>query len=311
MRTMKRIFYIIKPLIPRSFQIFLRQKLVAKQKENYKNIWPILEKAGEKPDGWVGWPNGKKFAFILTHDVELKGGHDKCLRLALLEKELGFVSSFNFVPERYNVSPELRKELEKSGFEIGVHGLNHDGKLFASKKIFNERATKINSYLLEWKAAGFRAPAMHHNLEWIHNLKIKYDLSTFDTDPFEPQSDGMETIFPFRVSKKDSDQGYWEFPYTLVQDFTLFMLMKEKNINIWTKKLDWIVEKGGMVLLNVHPDYLSFDGKPRKEEFSVQLYVDLLKYVQNKYANQFLNILPCELALKADSLFSTPGKERK
>ncbi|MGA7838084.1 MAG: hypothetical protein WB996_08965, partial [Ignavibacteriaceae bacterium] len=67
---------------------------------------------------------------------------------------------------------------------------------------------------------------------------------------------------------------------------------------------------GGMVLLNVHPDYLSFEGKPRKEEFPVQLYVDLLKYVQNKYANQFLNILPGELAVKADSLFS-PHLDKK
>jgi len=25
---------------------------------------------------------------------------------------------------------------------------------------------------------------MHHNLEWIGELNVKYDLSTFDTDPF-------------------------------------------------------------------------------------------------------------------------------
>jgi len=46
---------------------------------------------------------------------------------------------------------------------------------------------------------GFRAPAMHDNLEWISELNLEYDLSTFDTDPFEPQSDGVGTIFPFKV----------------------------------------------------------------------------------------------------------------
>jgi hypothetical protein len=32
--------------------------------------------------------------------------------------------------------------------------------------------------------------------------------------------------------------------------------MGEKTISIWKKKLDWIVEKGGMALLITHPDYM-------------------------------------------------------
>ena len=97
---------------------------------------------------------------------------------------------------------------------------------------------------------------------------------------------------------------YVELPYTLVQDFTLFILMQEKDIQVWKNKVDWIAEKGGMALVNVHPDYICFDGKPGLEEFSVQHYVNLLKYVKDKYAGQFLNILPGELALKMDSMFN-------
>ena len=72
---------------------------------------------------------------------------DNFHKLMEIEEELGFRSSFNFVPERYNVSESLRKELINRGFEVGVHGLNHDGKLYESKEIFNERAIKINKYL--------------------------------------------------------------------------------------------------------------------------------------------------------------------
>jgi hypothetical protein len=54
-----------------------------------------------------------------------------------------------------------------------------------------------------------------------------------------------------------SQGGYVEIPYTLVQDFTLFTLMREQSIDIWKKKLDWIVQKGGMALLNTHPDYIN------------------------------------------------------
>ena len=70
----------------------------------------------------------------------------------------------------------------------------------------------------------------------------------------------MGTIIPFWVSKDGFQKGYVELPYTLPQDFTLFILMKEKNIEIWKQKLDWIAEYGGMVLLNTHPDYMNFDG---------------------------------------------------
>ena len=144
--------------------------------------------------------------------------------------------------------PELRQELTADGFEVGVHGLNHDGKLYSSKAEFDRRAKRINRYLKEWNAVGFRSPAMHHNLEWLKALNIEYDASTFDTDPFEPQPDGVGTIFPFWVARDDGT-GYVELPYTLPQDFTLFVLMKERTIDIWKKKLDWIAEKGGMALI--------------------------------------------------------------
>ena len=270
--------------------------LVKQQRKKFKDVWPILPSAGNPPDEWQGWPEGKKFAFVLTHDVELQNGHDKCEELMKIEKELGFKSSFNFVPERYNASPSLRKLLTENGFEVGVHGLNHDGKLFSNKNIFDERAAKINRFIKEWNVVGFRAPAMHHNLEWIHKLNIEYDLSTFDTDPFEPQSDGVGTIFPFIVENENKQNSYVELPYTLVQDFTLFILMQEKDINVWKNKIDWIAEKGGMVLVNVHPDYINFDNENTAEEFPVDLYINLLKYIKDKYSGGYWHSLPKDVA---------------
>ena len=293
---MNKIFYILKPLIPRSLQIFLRRILVNYQKKKYSDVWPVLQSAASKPKGWRGWPNGKRFAFIITHDVELQKGHNRCKELMQIEKSLGFKSSYNFVPERYEVSNELRNYLSENGFEVGVHGLNHDGKLFRSKEIFTNRAKTINGYLKDWNAVGFRAPAMHHNLQWISMLDIDYDLSTFDTDPFEPQSDGVGTIFPFIVNDEKSNRKYVELPYTIVQDFTLFITMREKDIEIWEKKIDWIVKNEGMVLVNIHPDYVNFENKNLMEEFPVQYVQDLLNYVKIKYEDQYWNPLPKEAA---------------
>jgi len=75
------------------------------------------------------WPSGKQFAFVITHDVETEKGLGHVRELARADAEHGFRSCFNFVPERYPVEPKLRRDLEDQGFEIGVHGLKHDGKL--------------------------------------------------------------------------------------------------------------------------------------------------------------------------------------
>ncbi len=278
----REFYYRIKPLLPRRVQLFLRRRVIYFQRKRTQNVWPILESAAKRPEGWPGWPEGKKFALILTHDVDTARGQERCLELMNVEKALGFFSSFNFVPERYNVDPVIRKKLVAEGFEVGVHGLHHDGNLYRSREIFNDRAKKINEYIREWNAVGFRSPAMHHNLEWLKALDIEYDASTFDTDPFEPQADGVGTIFPFMVMRKDGS-GYLELPYTLPQDFTLFVLLQEKTIDIWKKKLAWIVKHGGMALLNTHPDYMCFDGKPGLEEYPAEYYRDFLMHVKEAY----------------------------
>jgi hypothetical protein len=293
----RRLYYKVKPFIPRVVQVLMRKKLVQRQRIEYANEWPVYPGSEKAPDGWTGWPDGKQFAVVLTHDVETEIGVRRCLALAAMETARGFRSSFNFVPKRYSVPPVLLQELREAGFEIGVHGLHHDGKLFESFETFSQRAEEINRYLKEWRAIGFRSPAMHNRLEWMHLLDILYDASTFDTDPFEPQPSGVGTIFPFIVRNAESGTDFIELPYTLVQDFTLFVLMEELGPTVWKKKLDWIAQNGGMVLLNTHPDYMNFSGRHmRLEEFPVTFYDEFLEYLNERYGGQFYHALPGELA---------------
>lgn len=213
-----------------------------------------------------------------------------------LEARYGFRSSFNFVPEGdYRVADGLRQTLDQAGFEVGVHGLEHDGKLYSSKRLFAAKAVRIRRYLEQWNAAGFRSPLMQHNLAWLHLLATEYDASTFDTDPFEPEPDGVSTIFPFWVHGP-AGRGFVELPYTLVQDYTLFTILQEPGIDVWKRKLDWVAAHGGMALLNVHPDYICFEGKPAWDEFPISRYEDLLKYVREKYDGEVWPALPRDVA---------------
>jgi peptidoglycan/xylan/chitin deacetylase (PgdA/CDA1 family) len=292
-----RIYYGIKPLVPRRAQILVRRFFYKRALSRISSSWPIDPAAARPPEGWIGWPDGKRFALVLTHDVESQRGVDRCHQLAQLEMDLGYRSSFNFLLKKYSTPEDLRRHLGDSGFEIGIHGCYHDGKKFLSREIFLERAAIINSHLKEWDACGFRAPAMQCNLEWIGDLDIEYDLSTFDTDPFETQDGSTRTIYPFLVDRSNGRGSFVELPYTLPQDSTLFVMLGQKNNDIWKKKLDWIAEKGGMALLNVHPDYMVFDGSHcRIDEYPSQLYSEFLYYIKERYENQFYHCLPREMA---------------
>lgn len=294
---LRRLYYGVKPFIPWTARMALRRVLARRTLRRSGDVWPILPSSSRPPAGWRGWPEGKSFAFILTHDVEDRVGLSQVETLARLEMEEGFRSSFNFVPEGdYRVGSALRNWLIENGFEVGVHGLYHDGKLYSSQAVFETRAKKINEYLREWDARGFRSPLMHHNLEWIHQLDIDYDASTFDTDPFEPQPDGVGTVFPYWISRPDGG-GYAELPYTLVQDSTLFNVLQRRDIQTWTTKAEWTAAQGGMVLLNSHPDYMDFAGTgldPR--QYPMHLYRDFLRAVKSRFAGAYWHALPCEVA---------------
>lgn len=293
---MNELYYRIKPLIPWAIRMAIRRVWANRLMRQASGFWPILESSAKAPSGWLGWPGGKQFAFVLTHDVEGVTGFARCSQLAEMDKAMGFRSSFNFVPEgEYRVPDSLRTFLSEEGFEVGVHDLHHDGSLYRSEKSFKDQSAKINQHLRSWGSVGFRAGFMFHNLEWLQALDVLYDASTFDTDPFEPQPDGVGTIFPFWVQGNGA-KGYVELPYTLPQDSTLFLLFKEKTIDVWTKKLDWVAAHGGMALVNVHPDYMNFDGKPGTAEYSAELYESFLKYVAGHYRDNCWFALPQEVA---------------
>jgi hypothetical protein len=306
---LRGIYYQLKPLLPWHFRVALRRSRAQRQRREVGESWPISHAAAQPPRGWIGWPDGKEFALVLTHDVEGKAGLPKCAALVRLEQEFGFRSGFYFVPEGdYTVPDQFRAELIENGLEVGVHDLRHNGKLYWSRWGFRRHARRINRYLREWNAVGFRSAFMLHRLDWLHDLDILYDASTFDTDPFEPQPEGVHTVFPFWVAGLDGE-GYVELPYTLAQDFTVFTILEERGPAIWKRKLDWIAEHGGMALLNTHPDYMSFTDSEDARTYPVSFYRQLLEYASSRYGGRFWQPLPKELAAFARSTFEVaPGQ---
>ena len=264
LKSLKKFYYLVKSIIPVSLirgmrMIYHRNAALQKnwpvERRYVSFLWEVLRQVLIL-SGWKEltiryfWPDQSRIAFVLTHDIEASEGQDYVRAVADLEESLGFRSLFNFVPERYKIDFKLMSDLRQRGFEVGVHGLRHNGRLFVSRCGFMKNANEINRYLKEWNASGFRAEFMLRQPEWMQALDIEYDLSFFDTDPFEPIPGGTMSIWPFSIGH------FIELPYTLVQDHTLTSILKETTPRIWLEKVSFIEKYHGMALINTHPDYL-------------------------------------------------------
>ncbi len=219
---------------------------------------------------YVGlWPGDRQFAFVLTHDVDSADGFARIGEIARIERDLGFRSAWFVVPELYQVDWERLARLVEDGFEVGIHGLRHDGRLFASRAIFEARLPRINEYVRRCGAAGFRSPATLRRADWLQEIAVDYDASYFDSDPFEPQPGGTCSWWPFFLGR------LVELPYTLPQDFTLFEKLRLDAAALWIEKLELIGRYRGMALMLTHPDYLD-----RRERLDA--YVRTLQWVAKR-----------------------------
>lgn len=265
------LYYRLKPYLPRPLQLRMRRahaRTVRRRHERDGRFprWPIepilverweaevrarLRQTGAPRVPFVGfWPRGLRFAYILTHDVESARGQANIPRMLEVERRHGMVSSWNFVVDDYPIDPVVVDAILAAGGEIGLHGLHHDGRLFESRTRFDRQLPRIREVLAALRAEGFRSPATHRNADWMPELGCGYDSSFPDTDPFEPQPGGCCSILPFFLG------DVVELPITLVQDHTLFEILREPDISLWRDKAAWIARHGGLVTVLVHPDYV-------------------------------------------------------
>jgi hypothetical protein len=263
-RAALRAYYRVRPLLPRRVQIALRRQLARVQARTAFPRWPIetaahdlydfvlgllAEVAGEAVPWLAPWPEPFRWALVLTHDVELQKGCDNVALLRDIELAHDLRSAWNFVPRRYETPDATVRDLTERGFEIGVHGLYHDGRDLESRELLLERLPAMHDAARRWGATGFRAPATHRGWDLMPLLGFEYDSSYLDTDPFEPQGGGSCTWWPFPIG------DLVELPITLLMDHTLFVILR-RDEGVWADKTRFLRERGGMALLLTHPDYM-------------------------------------------------------
>ena len=264
----KRLYYLFRPFLP----VPLRRQLQSIYFHAWDRIpfpqWPVdvtvdelmerllvlfMKAAGidEMPFIWF-WPDGAASAAMMTHDVETAAGLDFCRELMTINESFGISSSFQLVPEdRYTIAPKLLTEIRRRGHEINIQDLNHDGRLFWDRTLFEERIKRVNSYGRAFQAHGFRAAVLYRNLDWFDVLDFEYDMSVPNLGHLEAQRGGCCTVFPFFIGK------VLELPVTTTQDHSLFHILGQYSLDVWQAQVSVVMQKHGLASFIVHPDYIS------------------------------------------------------
>jgi hypothetical protein len=278
------LYYFVRPFLP----VTVRRHLQRVRFRDWRDIrfprWPVdfsvdrimagamtralmSRNGAEIPFVWF-WPDGASSCAIMTHDVETRAGCDFCDALMDLDDRYGIKSSFQIVPEvRYAVTDGFLQRFRDRGFEVNVHDLNHDGRLFRTREQFLARAGRINEHARRFRSRGFRAGAMYRRQEWFDALELSYDMSVPNVAHLEPQRGGCCTVMPYFIG------NLVELPLTATQDYSLFQILGEYSTQLWRTQIDSIREHCGLISFIAHPDYLI-------EKRARAVFAELLAYLQ-------------------------------
>lgn len=233
--------------------------------------WPYEQRLDDlRGDLWAGaairlglqlasprYPDGRRGAVVLTHDIDSRADIGGISELRTLERRLGLGSSIGFIPQISWPERSVIENLVADGCEIYCHDLGHNGKLPykspAAIRTGFERFFDANPYARPL-LRGFRSGQLLMSSGLLGALAewFTYDLSLPDSERGGPYggSAGCASVYPFVVD------GLLEIPLTIPQDFYLAnveRLDSAQMLSVWRDKLQAVLARGGVAVVNTHP----------------------------------------------------------
>jgi peptidoglycan/xylan/chitin deacetylase (PgdA/CDA1 family) len=213
---------------------------------------------------------------ILTHDIDTEDGFKWVKETAKLEMTYGFQSIFNVVGQGYRIDYEILDWLAENGFEIGLHGYNHDNKLiFLTESEIRRRIERCGPLLKRYGIKSFRSPSFLRNERLFNVLRdyFEYDYSVLDTDIICPGGNGG-----CLWTKKFTLRGLTHIPTTVPFEAPLYFHVRPENlIEFWKPKIEWLHACNGNVVVLTHPDP-HYSGNKKM----LNIYEDLLRLLNTK-----------------------------
>jgi peptidoglycan/xylan/chitin deacetylase (PgdA/CDA1 family) len=232
----------------------------------------------DTPDPTAIWPEGKRFAVSLCHDVDSARGLSNAERFTRLEQKYGMVSAWYVVPRRCASAKGQLRSLLEQGHEIGCHGYDHRNRTpYLPPELIEQRLAGFQDFFDNYQIEGYRSPGLLRTASLYKVLPsfFGYDSSVPDTEWFTGVSaaNGCCTVFPFWRD------GILILPLTVPQDALLihYGYKPAQILEEWIKKIEWIEQVGGLAMVTTHPED-HYSARPEM----LRIYGQLLSYLATK-----------------------------
>ena len=198
------------------------------------------------------WPDGKRFALVLTHDVDSAGGLEIARGLERIEAAHGLRSAWYLVGDDWPIDHDRLGEIAAAGHELGLHDAHHDNRgPFIGAEALGARLDRCHELVDRYRMRGYRSPSMLRTDAMYEALggRFAYDSSMPDTGLL-PAPNGCATVFPLRHG------GVPVLPLTLPPDGQLLSLGlgTEEIVERWIAKAEWVARAGGIAMILTHPE---------------------------------------------------------
>jgi peptidoglycan/xylan/chitin deacetylase (PgdA/CDA1 family) len=240
------------------------------------------------------WPGGARAAVAVTHDVDA-GWILDAARSALLDRilaeegELGFPGAWYLVAKQVRLPAHERalRRIRDAGHELGAHGWNHDGRLrYLSPGRQAARIEKIARRLEGLGVCGMRTPWYARSRALFEAIagRFAYDSSVPNASGFFSAGtrSGCCSLFPYLPRP-----GLVELPMTLPPDTAVPLAQRRRVLGAVA---DAIVERGGVVVVTLHPQ----PHQSAKEE-ALEVHLGLLRDLRERHGGRVWCATPAEI----------------
>lgn len=208
------------------------------------------------------WPEGKRYAITLSHDVDTDyafRAREAMTALRRIEEDAGLRSAWMIVTRYAALGRAALSDLVQSGHEIGCHSTRHDHRLaFLPTARMMDRIIEAAARLSPYGAIGFRSPNYLRTATLYETLsgRFDYDMSMHDmigdASNLTAANEGCCTCLPFFVAGTD----VLEIPTTVPEDweFELRGVCPLDALTAQVRTIERIKSVGGVANALTHPE---------------------------------------------------------
>ncbi len=221
---------------------------------------------GQSYSGWAMWPQGKRFAGMISEDSEDKFHY--------AERVIDLVTTHGFPITWFMLSNEalrhrsLTRRMAEVG-EVACHGDSHDPFPLVDLQTQTERlarCAKVVKTITGIPPRGFRPPEEKYNGDTI-NAVASRNMSYYFADA------GIDRLVPVLMQENGGSRELVSLPRMGADDYQMWHALKldgKESLRRAESELKWVSTVGGFLPFDFHTQYMD-----KKEHLAVVEYYGL------------------------------------